>query len=209
MATAEEQLREAQYAFQCISFGESSSNARNRRKASSISRKIIQKYPGTMEASEAHAILRRLGEEAYTSNIRLRHRHISEQEHHKPLAMVKPPAAVKARSRVQPGPGVEPLARVENRTFITNSTSDNESLDWAGLLSLLLALPKALLGMIILGGLILFGIFGPFLLIPLGALVLFAGPLRGSLNSDQQRQVNGGIRWVNEVIADRRRGGST
>jgi len=208
MATAAEQLREAQYAFQCISFGESSSNARNRRRASSISRKIIRKYPGTMEASEAHAILRRLGEESYTSNIRVRHRHVSQQEHHKPLAMEKRPVADKSRSRVKPRTGVEPLARVENRTFITDSQGDNDSLDWAGLLALLLSLPKALLGIIILGGLLLFGIFGPFLLIPLAALILFTGPLRSSLNSEQQRQVNGGIRWVNELVADRRRGRS-
>lgn len=208
MATAEELLREAQYAFQCISFGESSSNARYTRRASSISRKIIRKYPGTMEASEAHAILRRLGEEAYTSSINARHRHIPQQEHHKPRARPKPLAKPKPRARAQRSTRAEPLARVENRTFITDSGDDNQSLDWAGLLSLLLSLPKVLLGAIVLGGLILFGIFGPFLLIPLAALILFTGPLRSSLNSDQQRHVNGGIRWVNELVADHRRGGS-
>ena len=42
-----------------------------------------------MEASEARAILRRLGEEAYTSQMPILHRHVSHAEH--PVSR-RPPA---------------------------------------------------------------------------------------------------------------------
>ena len=64
MATAEQMLNEAQYAFANITFGESLANARHAARAKSLARKIIRKFPATTEASEARAILRRLGEEA-------------------------------------------------------------------------------------------------------------------------------------------------
>ena len=187
MATADELLREAQYAFQCISFGESPSNARNRRRASSISRKIIRKYPGTMEASEAYAILRRLGEESYTSSLALQHRHISQREHHKPA---------------------EPMTVVENRTFVTDSDVDGETVNWLGLATWLFTLPRAVLAIIIVVGFFLFSIFGPLLFLPLIALVLFTGPLRSKMGSEQQREMSARIQWLNQFIENQRRGGS-
>ena len=69
MATAEQLLNEAQYAFANISFGESFANTRHAARAKSLCRKIIRKFPATMEAGEARAILKRLGEEAYTSEM--------------------------------------------------------------------------------------------------------------------------------------------
>ena len=188
MATAEELLREAQYAFQCISFGESRGNARNRRRASSISRKIMRRFPGTMEAGEAHAILRRLGEESYTSNLAAQHRHITQQEHHNPA---------------------EPMGVVKNRTFVTDASDNSESLNWAGLVAWLLTLPRFMIGVFIVVGLFLFSVFGPLLFLPLIALVLFTGPLRSTMNRHRQNQVNERIRRFNHFIENQRRGGST
>lgn len=78
VANVEHLLHEAQYAFQSISFGESRDNRRNASRAKSLCKKIIRKFPTSMEASEAHAILRRLGEEAYVSNLGLQHRHSAQ-----------------------------------------------------------------------------------------------------------------------------------
>ena len=180
MATADELLREAQYAFQCISFGESSGNARNRRKATSLSRKIIRKYPGTMEASEAYALLRRLGEESYTSNLAATHRHVSEPTKR------------------------ESQAVVEARTFVTDSDSEHETLNWMGLATWFFSLPRFILAIVLVGGFFLFGIFGPFLFVPLVALLLFTGPLRSTLSREKQQKMDENIRWINAVIEGRR-----
>ena len=79
MASAEKLLHEAQFAFQSISFGESRANNRNRSRAMSLCKKIIRKYPASMEAAEAHAVLRRLGEEAYSSKMQVQHVHTSQR----------------------------------------------------------------------------------------------------------------------------------
>ena len=84
MATAEKLLHEAYFAFGNISYGETPNNKRNTRRATSLCRKILRKYPGTKEAAEAHAILMRLGEEAYTSQLNRQHKHITQTAHHTP-----------------------------------------------------------------------------------------------------------------------------
>ena len=58
MASAEHLLHEAQFAFNSITYGDSRANRRNAARASKLCRKIIRKYPGSMEEHEAHAILR-------------------------------------------------------------------------------------------------------------------------------------------------------
>ena len=73
MATAEKLLHEAYFAFGNISYGETPDNKRNKRRATRLCHKILRKYPGTTEAAEAHAILMRLGEEAYTSLLTKQH----------------------------------------------------------------------------------------------------------------------------------------
>ena len=67
MASAEHLLNEAHYAFANISYGESRANKRNAARAKSLCRKIIRRFPDSTEASEARAILRRLGEESPVS----------------------------------------------------------------------------------------------------------------------------------------------
>lgn len=185
MASAEKLLHEAQYAFQSISFGESFANTRNAAKATSLCKKIIRKYPASMEASEAHALLRRLGEEAYTSKIAVRHRHISQTEHH------KAPVPTARRTSEQ------------QRTFTVDD--EVQTLDWAGLVDLVFTIPKALLIFIAFFGIFLFGLFGPFLFLPLIALVLFTGPFRQVLKQEQRDNLNTLIGSINAFIADRRR----
>jgi hypothetical protein len=75
MASAEQLLNDAQYAFQSISAGETGENDRNASRAKSLCKKIIRKHPTSTEAVEAQAILKRLGEEAYLSNLAAEHRH--------------------------------------------------------------------------------------------------------------------------------------
>jgi len=78
MASAEQLLNEAQYAFQSISAGESRDNRRNASRARSLCRKIIGKFPTSTEAVSAHSILKRLGDEAFTSKLNSQHQHSDE-----------------------------------------------------------------------------------------------------------------------------------
>jgi len=190
MASAEKLLHEAQYAFQCISFGESRENSRNRARATSLCKKIMRKYPGSMEAGEALALLRRLGEEAYTSNISKRHRHITQTEHHSSRS-AKPNAADYA-------------VRTPVPQSMDAGNQAVETLDWGGLLALLFALPKAILFLIAIGALFLFGIFGPFLFIPLVLFVLFTGPFRQMMKPKQRQEMNAFIVKANDYIEQRR-----
>lgn len=211
MATAEKLLHEAQYAFQSISFGESRDNTRKRSRAKSLCMKIIRKYPATMEAGEAHAILRRLGEEAYSSNLRKRHRHITQEEHHKPKPKTPIGRVHKHVSR-EDHYRAKALARAKSRTPVPDpqySAFDDrtaETLNWAGLVGLLMALPKAILGLIAFAGLFLFGILGPFLFVPLVLLVMFTGPFRQMLKPEQRREMNEFIVRANDYIEERERG---
>ena len=186
MASAEKLLHEAQYAFQSISFGESRANARNAARAKSLCMKIIRQYPTTMEAGEAHAILRRLGEEAYVSRIKQVHRHKSQAAHHSQSQAVTTPSASNDL-RIAPDTG-----------------AGGETLDWAGLITMILALPKALLAAIVFAGILLFGIFGPFLFLPLILLVLFTGPFRQTMKKNQREQLDAFIARINEHVAGQR-----
>ncbi|MDH3621641.1 MAG: hypothetical protein OER91_12160 [Gammaproteobacteria bacterium] len=190
MASAEKLLHEAQYAFQCISFGQSRENSRNRSRASSLSKKIIRKYPGSMEAGEAHALLRRLGEEAYSSKIAAQHRHISQAEHHGPGRAQRKPADYVLRTPVPQTMG--------------SSDQTVETLNWGGLLALALSLPKAILALVAFGGLFLFGLFGPFLFVPLVLFVLFTGPFRQMMKPRQREEMNAFIVRANDFIEQRR-----
>ena len=181
MANAEKLLHEAQYAFQCISFGETPENRRNAAKATSLCKKIIRKYPASMEASEAHALLRRLGEEAYSSKLSKRHRHVSQATHHQ-----------------APSPTPE-----QQRTFIVHD--EIEALDWGALVKLIFTVPKVVLGLIVFVGLILFGLFGPFLFVPLIAFVLFTGPFRQMLKQEQRNNLNALVQRINAFVAERDR----
>jgi len=211
MATAEKLLHEAQYAFQSISFGKSRDNTRNRARAKSLCKKIIRKYPATMEAGEAHAILRRLGEEAYTSNLSKGHRHAKQARHHKPTPKTPIGRVHKHVSREEHY-SAKALARARSRTplpdvqFAGSADGTGETLNWTGLVSLLFTLPKAVLALIAFAGLFLFGILGPFVFIPLLLFVMFTGPFRQRLKPVQRREMNEFIVRVNDYIEQRERG---
>ena len=181
MANAEKLLHEAQYAFNSITFGESLGNKRNTARAISLCKKIIRSYPGTMEAEESHAILRRLGEEAYHSRMPSQHRHKTQAEHHDAVLTTTVPTLGGTKSR--------------------------ESLDWSGLISLVMTLPKAILGVLLLGGFFLFGIFGYFLFLPLLAFIFFTPPFRGLMGPDQRSQIEEFIVRANAYIDERRKSG--
>ena len=153
MATAEHLLHEAQYAFHSISYGQSRENRRNAARAKSLCMKIIRKYPIGMEADEAHAILRRLGEEAYSSKLAVQHRHISQAAHHQP----------------------QPKDRASQQALA--GTNNVEELNWSALVASIFKMPKVALAMLVFAGFFFFGIFGPFLFVPLLAFVLLSGCL--------------------------------
>ena len=190
MANAEQLLHEAQYAFQSISFGDTPDNKRNARRASSLCRKIIRKYPGSMQAGEAHAVLRRLGEEAYSSKMKVQHVHIPQSEHH---AKRSPPPLQSQAPRPRPAPE-------NNRTFIVDDGV--ETLDWAALIKWIFSAPKAILGLIIFGGIFLFGILGPFLFLPLIAFIFLTGPFRKTLKQEQRKELNAFVERVNAYVRD-------
>jgi len=182
MASAEQLLNEAQYAFQSVSSGESPDNQRNASRARSLCNKIIRKFPTGTEAAEAHAILRRLGDEAYTSHLSIEHRHITPSEHH---------------TSPTPKPQARPTHYDEAALF-----------DWAGLLSVIFATSKTVLGVFVFFGVILFGIFGPFMLLPLIVFVLLTGPFRQLLKPRQRQQINAFITRANAYIDERRKSGT-
>lgn len=185
MASAEKLLNDAQYAFQSISSGESPDNKRNASRATSLCKRIIRKFPTSTEASEAHAILRRLGEEAYRSHLNVEHRHTTQAEHH---------AAPKPKANPQPlaGPAYN---------------DDAVPFNWTGLLAVIAATSNTVLAVIAFFMLLLFGIFGPFMFLALIALVLLTGPFRKTMKPIQRQQMNEFIVRANAYIEERRKSG--
>ena len=179
MANAEQLLNEAQYAFQSISFGESRGNRRSASRARSLCKKIIRKFPASSEAVEAHAILRRLGDEAYPSKLSIAHRHTAPATHH---------------TAPTPTPLERPTRDVAAVSF-----------DWAGLWFVISKVPKTTLGVIAFVGVILLGLFGAFLFLPLIAFVLLTGPFRQLLKPQQRQEMNAFVTRANAYIEARRK----
>lgn len=192
MANAEKLLHEAHYAFHSISYGESRDNKRNRSRATSLCKKIIRKFPRSMEASEAHAILRRLGEEAYSSKMTLQHRHTSQAVHHR-ASKPKPTSTPKARAAAR-------ATRASQRTFVTDDGV--ETLDWGALIKWAFTVPKYVLGLVAFAGIFLFGLLGPFLFLPLIAFVFLTGPFRKTMKREQREQLNIFVKRVNAHVAE-------
>ncbi len=193
MATAEKLLHEAYFAFNSISYGETPGNKRNARRATSLCHKILRKYPGTMEAAEAHALLMRLGEEAYTSQLAKQHTHITQAQHHASRpGDTHRHISQKEHHRPRPSP----------QTLVTTDDSSVETLNWGGLISWLVSLPRFVLAFLVVGGFFLFGLLGPLLFVPLILLVLFTGPFRGMLKPEQRRQIDDMVAWINRVVEE-------
>ena len=183
MASAEHLLNEAHYAFANISYGESPTNRRQAARAKSLCRKIIRRYPTSTEAAVARAILTRLGESSFVSVMPDRHRHMTQ-----------------VGDRV-----------IGNETLVRSPSAapgQTPELDWGGLVAVILATPKVLLGIL---GAVLFALFafvGPFIFLALIALLVFTGPFRSMLAPSQRQQVEDFIVRANEFIAERRGSGT-
>jgi hypothetical protein len=186
MASAEQLLNEAQYAFQSISSGQSPDNKRNASRASSLCKKIIRKFPTSSYAAEAHAILRRLGEEAYSSNLSVEHRHTTQAKHHTALT---------------PMPKSKPLVRPTRHDEIV-------PFDWAGLLAVILVTSKTVLAVIAFFVVFLFGIFGPFMFLAFIALIFLTGPFRQTMKPRQREVMNEFVVRANAYIEERRKSGT-
>ena len=181
MTSAEQLLNEAQYAFNNINAGESRDNGRNASRARALCKKIIRKFPTSTEANSAHAILRRLGDEAYVSGLGPPHQGVVEHVFHK----VQSP-----ESQQRP-----------------TQSDDTVVLNWAGLLRLIFSTQKSSLAAVAIVVVVLFAIFGPFLLIALIALLLFTGRFKKMLNSSQGQKMNELITRINAHVEERRKTG--
>ncbi len=181
MASAEQLLNEAQYAFQSINSGESQDNRRNASRAKSLCKKIIRKFPTSTEAVSAHGILKRLGDEAYLSSLSSQHRHSAKHVPHQ-----------------VPSPASQPRFTLGDETVV---------LDWRGLLKPIFNAPKSSLAVIGTVAIVLFIVLGPFFLFPLIALVLFTGPFRQLLKPKQRQKVNELIARTNAYVEERRKTG--
>ena len=181
MANVEQLLNEAQYAFHSIHSGESQDNRRNASRARSLCRKIIRKFPISTEADSAHAILKRLGDEAYSSSLGSRHRHSVEHRPHE------------ARLSAS-----QPRITLGDETVV---------LDWHGLLKPILNAPKSSLAVIGAVACGLLTVVGPFLLLPFVALVLFTGPFKQLMQAKQRQKVNHFISQINAYVEERRKNG--
>ena len=181
MASAEQLLNEAQYAFHSINSGESRDNRRNASRASSLCRKIIRKFPTSTEAAAAHGILRRLGDEAYTSNLDAQHQHSAEHTFYE-----------------APSPASQ-LKFTQGDEIVV--------LDWRGLLNLISNTSKSSLAVVGTVAFVLIAILGPFVLFPLIAFVLFTGPFRQRLKPKQRQKMNEFIARTNAYVEERRKTG--
>jgi hypothetical protein len=182
MASAEQLLNEAQYAFQCITAGESRDNRRNAARAKSFCRKIFRKYPGSSEAMVAHGIMMRLGEKPFPSQIEVEHQH--------------------------EGHAVAHGLTVPSTDYTPNAHNEEQlQLDWQGLLAVILATSRTVLGVIGFVGLVLFGLFGFFLFLPLFGILFLTLPARQLLQPKERRAVNKFIARANAWIKARRDAG--
>jgi len=182
MASAEHLLNEAQYAFQSISVGDTRENRRNTARAKSLCKKIFRRHPGTSEAVVAHGIMMRLGEEAFESNLAIEHQHETHATAHDSQSPVS--------------------------KEVVTANDETVLLDWAGLIAVILATSKTVLAVIAFFAIFLFGIFGPFLLLPLIAFVLLTGPFRKLLNPKQRRDMNVFVIRANAYIEEQRKSGT-
>ncbi len=81
--------------------------------------------------------------------------------------------------------------------------AETEPLNWGGLIAWLFGLPRTILIIVAIFALFLWGVFGPFLLLPLIAFVLFTGPFRRLLGPKQQSDLNTLVARMNDYIEGR------
>lgn len=178
MASAEKLLNKAQFAFQNIGYGDSPDSRKHRRRAKSLSMKIVRKYPGTTEANIAHSILLRLDEDAYATPSTFRHTHSTAPENDHSHADLRTPV---------------PIQNVSQHAGNISS----EHLKWLKLIERLFSLPKMVLGIFFLVGFFLFALFGPFLLIPIVFMLIAGSPMRKMFPEKNRQNADEVIRKIN------------
>lgn len=186
MASAEQLLNEAQYAFNSITAGDSSANRRHAARAKSLCKKIFSKYPGSSEAAIAHSIMMRLGEPAPSARLQQTH-------------SADPPITVVDVS----GPDVSQ----SSSTGYAAQGGDLTAFDWSGALAVILGTSRVVLGVLGFVAFVLFGIFGPFIwLLALGLAVLTV-PVRQMLPPAKRAEIESFVVNANAWIKERRASG--
>ena len=159
MASAEELIREAQFAFHNVGPG-STDDKRNRARAKKFAKRVLRRYPVSPEAQQARAILSQLDVEyALATDTNL----VSGKKHSPAPALIQ---SVSSSS--------------EARTFVTH---DGNS-DWKDLWQLFSELPqlqKKILSFV-LTFIVLFLVFTPFLFVFLIILFIKRDALRDLLH---------------------------
>ena len=185
MASAEKLLNEAQYSFQNIGFDDSSDSRKNRSRAKSLAHKILRKYPGTSEAASAHALLLRLDATGYTPTKNVHTHSKSPQNNHQHHKLRTPVAKNSSNSQTMPGNDVQ--------------------LRWGDLIAKIFALPKPALFVLFVVGMFLFGVFGPFILIPAVILILLGSPLKRAFPNKTQRNSDEFVRKINAWLLEEKK----
>ena len=115
----------------------------------------------------------------------IRHRHVTQAEHHKKW---------------------KPL-QVSRTAGAGQQAGRGDTLDWGGLIGLLFGLPKAILFAVVAVGFVFFSLFGWLIVVPLVALVLLTGPFRSLLRPAQRDQLNDFVVRVNALIEEQSKPG--
>lgn len=103
--SAEELLREAQYKFLCISYGDTPENRKNASRATNLAKKIIRRYPTSKEAPQANDLLISLGNEHYAAQFKKQHSSHNRQEPaHDHSDLIKRSTGVKSLKEYSDGP---------------------------------------------------------------------------------------------------------
>lgn len=183
--TVEELLREAQYQFHNVGYGDTRENKRRRARAVSLAKKVIRKSPASSEARQANDLLIRMSGEHFASKLEQRHKHRLVEPKHSHADLRK--ATTNLSSQQMPSSGS--LDRTGASTVTASS-----------MLSAIMGLKSNYLMTgfgVILFLLLVFGFFLPFVAI---AAFLFAGPLRGKQQPKTKRQANlamqGAYQWM-------------
>ena len=183
MADAEKLLNEAQYAFQNIGYDSDGANRRQAARAKSLAQKVMRKYPGSSEANIAHSILLRLGDDSYSPGSKNQHVHSTSPETQHSHTVERTPVSNSMQSH-------------------RPKSEEGEELQWAALVEKIFQLPKWTLGVIFVFGTFLFGIFGPFILLPIIIFVVMGSPLKNMFPQKSRQESDQFVRKINTWLLE-------
>ena len=179
MADADELLRDAQYAFQSISYGDTRDNRKFTARAKSFAKKIIRKFPESVEASQARAILDRL--EGKIDEPKFDHDHARDnqlQSHTAPHGPIISKVESLHKRGVESSRSTASESGEREHSSTANERREKVTLNWQELWTgfVQLELTKQLT---VIAGIVFFGLFfGVFSFIFIGAAIYFSGFLQ-------------------------------